>query len=52
VEIMLGDLGGGDHLTRNIGDVTAIDLLRDGEEHDLALRVEHGAGQTLLTLTR
>ena len=52
VEIMLGDLGGGEHLTRNIGGVSAIDLLRDGEDHDLALRIEHGTGQTLLTLTR
>ncbi len=52
VEIMVGERGhGGRHLTRSIGDVTSIDVLRD-EEQDLALRIKHGAGQTLLTLTR
>jgi nucleotide-binding universal stress UspA family protein len=53
VDIMLGELGSTSrHLTRSIGDVRAIDLLRDPEQHDLALRLQHGAGQTLLTLAR
>lgn len=53
VEIMLGELGyGGRHFTRSIGDVTSIDVLQDDQDRDLALRVQHGAGQTLLTLTR
>ena len=53
VEIMLGELGyDGRHLTRSIGDVSSIDVLTDDQDRDLALRVQHGAGQTLLTLTR
>lgn len=53
VEIMLGELGyGGRHFTRSIGDVTSIDVLQDDQARDVALRVQHGAGQTLLTLTR
>lgn len=53
VEIMLGELGyGGRHVTRSIGDVTSIDVLHDEQDRDVALRVQHGAGQTLLTLTR
>lgn len=53
VEIMLGELGyGGRHVTRSIGDVTSIDVLHDEQDRDVALRVQHGVGQTLLTLTR
>jgi hypothetical protein len=29
--------------------VTAVDVLRDDRGRDLALRIAHGAGQTLLT---
>jgi nucleotide-binding universal stress UspA family protein len=50
VELMLGELGTGRrHLTRDIGGVTGIDVLRDDTGRDVALRVAHGAGQTLLT---
>jgi nucleotide-binding universal stress UspA family protein len=37
------------HLTRGIGGVTAVDILRSATGHDLALRIVHGTGQTLLT---
>ena len=40
---------GGRHLTRSIGDVRAVDVLTDREGHDVALRVQHGTSQTLLT---
>jgi nucleotide-binding universal stress UspA family protein len=51
VAIMVGDPAPGRrHLTRGIGDVHSIDLLRDAQGRDWILRVEHGAGQTLLTL--
>jgi nucleotide-binding universal stress UspA family protein len=55
VEIMLGELGDvNHHLTRSIGHVDAIDVLSDDQSEggrDIALRVAHGAGQTLLTFT-
>jgi CPA2 family monovalent cation:H+ antiporter-2 len=52
VEIMLGELGAGRrHVTRSIGDVSSIDILRRTDGRDSALRVGHGAGQTLLTLS-
>ena len=50
VELMLGELGDvARHLTRGIGGVTRIDVLHDDRGRDVALRIEHGAGQTLLT---
>jgi len=50
VNLMLGDAAaGGRHLTRGIGNVSAVDVLTDGEGHDVALRVQHGSSQTLLT---
>jgi hypothetical protein len=53
VEIMLGDFDGtGRHLTRGIGGVTAIDILRDEKGRDWILRILHGAGQTILALAR
>jgi nucleotide-binding universal stress UspA family protein len=53
VEIMLGELGAGKrHVTRSIGDVTSIDILRSPNGRDAMLRVAHGGGQTLLTLDR
>lgn len=39
------------HLTHSIGGVTSIDILRDDRGRDMALRIAHGAGQTLLTFT-
>lgn len=52
VELMFGDdVAGGRHLSRGIGGVTSIQLLTDARGKDLALRVAHGAGLTLLTFT-
>ena len=39
------------HLTREIGSVTRIDVLRNDGGRDVALRIGHGAGQTILTFT-
>ncbi len=50
VDFMLGDrVAGGRHLSRSIGSVLAVDVLTDGAGHDVALRVQHGTSQTLLT---
>ena len=50
VELMFGELGNvGRHLARSIGDVDGIDTLRNEKGRDIALRISHGAGQTLLT---
>lgn len=50
LELMLGDASaGGKHLTRSIGGVRAVDVLTDGDGRDLALRIQHGTSQTLLT---
>jgi nucleotide-binding universal stress UspA family protein len=52
VELMVGDgSAAGRHLSRSIGGVSALDVLTDGEGHDVALRVQHGSSQTLLTFT-
>jgi nucleotide-binding universal stress UspA family protein len=51
VELMLGELGEPErHLSRGITDVRAVDVLRDAEGRDRALRISHGAGQTLLII--
>jgi nucleotide-binding universal stress UspA family protein len=53
VEIMLGELGGGEpHLSRSITAVESLHLLSDIDGRDLALRLRHGASQTILTLLR
>ena len=50
VELMFGELGDvGRHLTRSIGDVDEINTLTNDRGRDVALRISHGAGQTLLT---
>jgi nucleotide-binding universal stress UspA family protein len=50
VELMFGELGEADrHLSRSIGHVNRIDVLEDEQGRDLALRIAHGVGQTLLT---
>jgi len=50
VELMVGELGDVQrHLTRSIGSVSGIDVLTNERGRDIALRVAHGAGQTLLT---
>jgi nucleotide-binding universal stress UspA family protein len=53
VELMLGELGESErHLSRGITDVRAVEVLRDAEGRDVALRVAHGDGQTLLLIDR
>jgi len=53
IQLMLGDLGFVDrHLTRSIGDVRSVDVLTSAAGRDLALRIAHGAGQSVLTFTR
>ena len=47
---MLGDrTANGRHLCRSIGGVVGVDVLTDAHGHDVALRLEHGGSQTLLT---
>jgi nucleotide-binding universal stress UspA family protein len=53
LQIMVGEFGkGARHLTRSIGGVTAVQVLRDRAGRDMLLRVALGRGQTLLTLER
>jgi nucleotide-binding universal stress UspA family protein len=53
VHVMLGALGDRKrHLSRNIGDVTSIDVITDGLGRDLGLRISHGAGETVVSFTR
>lgn len=50
LDLMLGDrIAGGRHLARSMGSVVAVDVLTDGAGGDIALRVQHGASQTLVT---
>ena len=50
VNLMLGDrAAGGRHLSRTMGSVVAVDVITDGAGHDVALRVQHGTNQTLMT---
>ena len=50
VQIMLGDrTATGRHLSRSIGGVARVDVLTDGAGRDVALHIEHGTSQTLLT---
>jgi nucleotide-binding universal stress UspA family protein len=52
VELMFGEVPDvARHLTRSVGEVTRIDVLRGVRDRDIALRIAHGAGQTLLTFT-
>jgi len=52
VELVFGEPGTvGRHLARGMGDVDGIDMLRNEKGQDIALRISHGAGQTLLTFT-
>lgn len=53
VHLMLGELGDRKrHLSRSIGDVMSMDVISDGQGRDLALRIAHGVGETLVTFTR
>jgi hypothetical protein len=50
ISLMFGDAAGtGHHLTRGIGKPDAVGILRGQQGRDLALRIAHGKGQTLLT---
>jgi nucleotide-binding universal stress UspA family protein len=50
VTLMFGELAwGSPHLTRGIAGASGVDILQDERGRDLALRVAHGDGQTLLT---
>jgi len=53
VELMLGELGESErHLSRGITNVRAVEVMRDADGRDVALRVAHGEGQTLLLIER
>jgi hypothetical protein len=53
IQMMLGDLASyGRHLTRSIAEPDEIDVMTDEQGRDIALRIAHGAGQTLMTFTR
>jgi nucleotide-binding universal stress UspA family protein len=53
IQIMLGALGTGEpHLSRSVAGVDSLDVLTDRDDRDLALRLRHGEGQTILTLIR
>jgi nucleotide-binding universal stress UspA family protein len=53
IELMMGDMENSDrHLTRGIGEVRHVDLLKDDSGRDWVLRIAHGSGQTILTLAR
>jgi nucleotide-binding universal stress UspA family protein len=53
VHVMLGAMGDmRRHLSRNIGDVTSIDVITDGQGRDLGLRISHGTGETMVSFTR
>ena len=53
IEIMLGQLGTGEpHLSRSVAGVDSLDVLTDRDDQDVALRLRHGDGQTILTLIR
>lgn len=53
VEIMLGlPKAGAPHLSRSIGNVTSVDVLTNEKGEDVAVRLRHGAGQTLISFTR
>ena len=51
VELVFGEIGGiGRQVMRSMGDVDSIEVLRNETGEGIALRMLHGAGQTLLTL--
>jgi nucleotide-binding universal stress UspA family protein len=53
IELMIGEMENSTrHLTRGIGDVRHLDLVKDATGRDWALRIAHGSGQTILTLAR
>jgi hypothetical protein len=51
IDLVFGEVGGvGRQLTRSMGDVDSVELLCNEGGREIALRMSHGAGQTLLTL--
>lgn len=52
LEIMLGAVGAGvPHHTRSIENVSSLDVLTANDGTDIALRVQHGIGQTVITFS-
>ena len=52
IELVFGEIGGiGRQLRRSMGDVDSVELMCNEVGGEIALRMSHGAGQTLLTLT-
>jgi len=49
VELMFGRVGDRRHLSRGIADADTVEIMTDERGRDLALRVTHGEGQSLLT---
>ena len=51
ITLMFGsdDFGEGHHLTRGIAKPTSLDILAEQAGRDIAMRIGHGKGQTLLT---
>ncbi|HET7461605.1 MAG TPA: DUF5335 family protein [Longimicrobium sp.] len=50
VELMLSDGSPAEHLTHSIEAVTHLDVQRDAQGRDAALRLDHPGGETLLLL--
>lgn len=50
IEIMLGELGSGPHLTHTLGDVTQLDLVTNEAGRDTLLRFAQSRSQTLLRI--
>jgi hypothetical protein len=52
VEVMLGDAGASlRHVTRSVGNVKSVAIATDAHGHDVALRISHERGQTVLTFS-
>lgn len=52
VELVFGEVGGvGRQVSRSMGDVDSIEILRNETGQEIAMKMSHGAGHTLLTLT-
>ena len=52
VEVMLGDAGASlRHVTRSVGNVESVAIATDAHGNDVALRISHERGQTVLTFS-
>ena len=52
IEILLGQPSTTCQLTRGIVEVRAVDVVQDSTGRDLAMRIAHGQGHSILTLIR